>query len=429
MHKPWSLWNWSWRVGRWAGVDIRVHWLLGLVLVWLFLKHPPVLASLLVFGLVVSVLLHELGHAFAARTLGLRCEEILIWPLGGLAAVEPNGDAQDEFRIAAAGPLVNATLLAATLPMIALWSPQWPVILNPTQLHLTEEEPTADTGARANPTGNSVTSTTPPTTQSPIPQSPTTQSPATQPPASNHTASNSPASNSSAVTEVSRLPADEGEASTQPDLRADSSPQPSQAGLRLLQVLEILFQINWLLLLVNLLPALPFDGGRMLRAWLSRRSAWQDHTEVCTRVGLGCGIALFLLGMLFLSNTIVMGLGFFVLATALLEQQRHRTEPGEEGGFMGYDFSQGYTSLERSSVTPTPDSESQSGPVQRWREQRQAARQLREQQDAERAEAELDSLLEKVHRQGLESLTESERQTLQTASQRIQQRTGRAKPD
>ena len=369
MHKSWSLLSWSLPIGRIAGVDLRAHWMLPLVLAWLFSQYSAGLALMIGVALTASVLLHEVGHALAARTLGLTCEEILLWPLGGLANVEPNGVPRDEFRIAAAGPLVNAVLISAMLPIVALSSPQWPHLFDPTKMRLSEEM---------------------------VPVVP-------QPLASVETA----------ATNTDRP--------QPPELSADRNPPRSRTGLWLVQFVEVLFQINWMLLLVNLLPVLPFDGGRMLKSWLSSRAPWRDHSDWMSKVAIGTGIVLALLGMLFLSNTIVMGLGFFILVTALIEQQRTHSDRAEEAGFMGYDFSAGYTSLERSSVAPTAEPESQ-GALQRWRDQRQATRQIRDQQEAERAEAELDSLLEKVHLHGMAALTKAEQQTLYSASHRLRQR-------
>lgn len=45
---------------------------------WFLLLGPVLLAT---------VLIHELGHCLAARSVGGRAEQILLWPLGGLAYI------------------------------------------------------------------------------------------------------------------------------------------------------------------------------------------------------------------------------------------------------------------------------------------------------------------------------------------------------
>src|SRR5207248_45226 len=70
----------------------------------------------------VSILLHEYGHVFAARRCGIKADDILLWPLGGLALI--GGEAEDpreEVFIAAAGPLVSvACALVALLVAVAI---------------------------------------------------------------------------------------------------------------------------------------------------------------------------------------------------------------------------------------------------------------------------------------------------------------------
>jgi len=60
------------------------------------------------------VLLHEFGHCFGARWVGGRAEEILIWPLGGLALTEPPHRPWPSFLTTAAGPAVNLLLCVVT---------------------------------------------------------------------------------------------------------------------------------------------------------------------------------------------------------------------------------------------------------------------------------------------------------------------------
>src|SRR5690242_64494 len=59
-----------------------------------------------------SLILHELGHALAARHEGIEVERIDLWFFGGMAQISRQPDTPGaEFRIAVAGPVV--TLLVA----------------------------------------------------------------------------------------------------------------------------------------------------------------------------------------------------------------------------------------------------------------------------------------------------------------------------
>ena len=96
MH-DWLSWNIN--LGRWAGLRVRLHVLfLVLVIVVLHLASrsgDPDLTWYALIGtaiLLASVLLHELGHAYAARRLGGRADQIMLWPLGGLI---PAGGVRD----------------------------------------------------------------------------------------------------------------------------------------------------------------------------------------------------------------------------------------------------------------------------------------------------------------------------------------------
>ena len=113
--------KWSWRVGRIAGIDLRVHVTLVMLLAWLltaFVLKGQNLSTALVgmafisslFGIVV---LHELGHALAARRFGIRTHDITLLPIGGVARLErmPE-DPWQELVVALAGPAVNVVLAA-----------------------------------------------------------------------------------------------------------------------------------------------------------------------------------------------------------------------------------------------------------------------------------------------------------------------------
>src|SRR6185295_11249338 len=109
-----DLLSWNLYLGRWFGVQLRLHvfFLLFLVLAVPTRTNDPTAAvgwyGLTAFGLLLaSTLLHEIGHCLAARNLGCAPEQIMLWPLGGLVAVCPAQDPQREWMTALAGPISN----------------------------------------------------------------------------------------------------------------------------------------------------------------------------------------------------------------------------------------------------------------------------------------------------------------------------------
>src|SRR5437870_4230278 len=115
--------TWSFPVGRLSDISVRIHVLFPLVALGMILRvalqkepEPPAdplptglwLDAAMVMGLLFfSVLLHELGHCFAARRVGGDADEILLWPLGGLAACDVPHQPRAHFITAAGGPAVN----------------------------------------------------------------------------------------------------------------------------------------------------------------------------------------------------------------------------------------------------------------------------------------------------------------------------------
>lgn len=103
------------KVGRVLGIDVRIHWSfwalpVGLALVSLPHGWPLALQAVILVLLfyVQGVLIHEYGHALAARMYGVTTRDIILTPIGGIARMEalPERPFQ-EIVIALAGPATN----------------------------------------------------------------------------------------------------------------------------------------------------------------------------------------------------------------------------------------------------------------------------------------------------------------------------------
>src|SRR4029077_3694595 len=64
-----------------------------------------------VLSLFASLILHELGHALAARRSGLTVSGIDLWAFGGMTRTSEPTRPGTELRVAAAGPLVTLVLI------------------------------------------------------------------------------------------------------------------------------------------------------------------------------------------------------------------------------------------------------------------------------------------------------------------------------
>jgi Zn-dependent protease len=104
------------RLFRFSGIDVFLHWSWFVVaLVEVQLRSRAYGSALwnaaeylALFGI---VMLHEFGHSFACRQVGGRAERIVLWPLGGVAYVDPPQRPGATLWSIAAGPLVNVALV------------------------------------------------------------------------------------------------------------------------------------------------------------------------------------------------------------------------------------------------------------------------------------------------------------------------------
>ena len=111
--------------GRIAGISIRIHLLFILYVLFqlLELKEGLLFSMGILAGTYVCILLHEFGHALAARWCGGVADEILIWPLGGLAYCEPPHHPTPHLITTVGGPLVTLVLWGLLSGIAALLLP------------------------------------------------------------------------------------------------------------------------------------------------------------------------------------------------------------------------------------------------------------------------------------------------------------------
>ena len=114
------------------GIDVRMHITFPLILVWGAIQFGINIgqgASGAIFGVVVTLLLfaivvlHELGHSFAAQYFDVPVKQIVLLPIGGVAQLGriPETPVQ-EFVIAIAGPAVNFSIAAILAGMGILFN-------------------------------------------------------------------------------------------------------------------------------------------------------------------------------------------------------------------------------------------------------------------------------------------------------------------
>ncbi|HET8862702.1 MAG TPA: site-2 protease family protein [Solirubrobacterales bacterium] len=127
------------------GIRIAVDWswflVLFLVIFWLSdfygdvlgessaSSTPFLLALLSAIGFFGSIVLHELGHAFAALRNGIGISSIQLWIFGGMARMNRESDSPaTEFKVAVAGPLVTLAIVVALMGIglgVAGWDEFW----------------------------------------------------------------------------------------------------------------------------------------------------------------------------------------------------------------------------------------------------------------------------------------------------------------
>ncbi|RUL88650.1 site-2 protease family protein [Tautonia sociabilis] len=350
--------SWSINLGRWAGVPIRLHFLLVVFAAVKLLGatlfdadssvDPLETASWLgLLGLALAA--HEVGHAAAARRLGLDSEEVRLWPLGNFAGPAPVSvaRAREAMTVALAGPLTSLAIAALLFGGLLF----------------------VDAHLVLNPFGHGGTGSGAP--------------------------------------------------------MIDGEPAVAFSAIWWIGWFGYL---NWVLFLANLIPALPLDGGRALRAYLAGPSLTSTKDGlIAPWMARSFAVLLAITGVIRILFFSPSAGGFELLSLAILIEVmvRHETRMLEDGGYyednlFGYDFSEGYTSLEGSGPKVRPYRENA---LARWRRRRSEARRQRQSAKEAAEERRMDEILAKIHASGRDSLSPEEQRFLTRVSTKYRKRT------
>jgi Zn-dependent protease len=111
--------KWSWKVGKFAGIGVFVHFTFPLLLAWVAIvywrQYGTVAAVadgiLFILAVFLCVVLHEFGHALTARRYHVQTKDITLLPIGGVARLERIPEKpSEEFMVAIMGPAVNVAI-------------------------------------------------------------------------------------------------------------------------------------------------------------------------------------------------------------------------------------------------------------------------------------------------------------------------------
>lgn len=352
--------TWSLPLGRLFGITVRVHILFFVFIVVMWLKklgpssQPGEALAMLVLMLLLflSVLLHEFGHCFAARHVDGEANEVLLWPLGGLARCDVPHSAWEHFVTAAGGPLVNLLLCVLAGAVLVAFQFQPSFDPRPDQAWDTVLYNFADGHYYASVWG------------------------------------------------VMRG------ASARPEAHYENLPA-------WLHLVAQFFWVNWFGFLLNvLLCGFPLDGGRLLQAALWPRMGYRSAMRTAIIVGY---VVMFLTGIYALFKEELMVLCLAAAIYVACRQEWFTLDMGGEESLFGYDFSQGYTSLERDQ--PAPARKRRGNFLQRWLQRRAAKKLQRQQEQQESDERRMDELLDKIAREGIGALTDEENRFLKRVAE------------
>ncbi len=374
--------SWAIPLFRAFGVQVRVHVLFFVVTIGLCLREAfkegayvsPVDCILFLIPMLFGIILiHEYGHVFGGRSVGGESEEILIWPLGGLAFVDTPREWKAHAITAAAGPLMNVLmgLIASVFLVGAGFLPTLSPIANPYLSPMKNLKDgrvyTSEYGYRLYEKDSAV-----------------------------------PAGGTEKV-----------EFSGKPQFlkeQAEASQYERAVAPGWAVWVNRFFWLNYVLLLLNLIPAFPLDGGQIMQSLIWARSDYRHGTSIACFSGYLCG-AIFFVVSIAAVEPLWLALAGSVLIACYLQLRRLQEGYGEFGGGE-YGSSFGNPDDEESNSKPSR----KVGFFKKLAQARAAKKFQREHEQRAKDDERMDQLLDKIARK--EALTAEEKRFMQRVSER-----------
>ena len=195
---------------------------------------------------------------------------------------------------------------------------------------------------------------------------------------------------------------------------------PVQApGLSFAGTLAMIAWINWLIVLINLLPAFPLDGARALRAMLRPQFGFRTAVVATWRTGFVTAAVLSVAGLMLHDRHEKAALacsllGIFLYFSSWQEAERlNAPEGAEENDLYEYSYQ-------------SPDDDGPHlrhvGPLRRWLDRRRRARMARRLQQEREEESRVDEVLARLHSEGRDALSVEDQALLRRVSARYRER-------